>query len=366
MDGFLVLENGSVYKGELIGKIQEITGELVFNTGMTGYQEMLTDPSYAGQIIVFCYPMIGNYGINLTDDESDRVQLQGVVIDEECEFPSHFRSERTFSEQLLQAGVMGIKGIDTRELVKVIRNTGTLRGIIMNKLPDSYQSIDFWEEKKSSHPYPLVEQVSTLEIKTFSNAGPHVAVMDYGYKKSIVDSLLQEGCKVTIVPYSYPFKDMLNLNPDGVLFSNGPGDPMDLIEHLGEIKKMTEHFPSLGICLGHQLIALAYGAKTSKLRFGHRGGNHPVKDLQTGKVSMTSQNHGFVVEEQSISEEIFKITHINVNDRTIEGIQHIDLPVSSVQFHPEAHPGPSDTNKIIKDFINQIIKLGDSRYAITS
>ncbi|ETI66884.1 carbamoyl phosphate synthase small subunit [Neobacillus vireti] len=353
--GYLTLETGEVFEGSLIGAEKDSLGEVVFNTSMTGYQEIITDPSYAGQIITFCYPIIGNYGINALDDESITPALSGVIIGDLCEIPSHYQSIHKFSEKLKQAGVPGIAGVDTRLLVKTIRNRGTVKGYLCHtkkaKLPITEKQA-FW-----------VEKVSTKVTQYFKNKGPHVVLFDYGYKKSILHALLDENCAVTIVPYNTPFEKIKAINPDGVLLSNGPGDPMELQKWFPEIKKITQAYPALGICLGHQLIALAYGAHTKKLAFGHRGGNHPVKELTTGKVKITAQNHGYVVVDESIDKNVFAVTFRNVNDRSIEGLKHQCYPIQTVQFHPEAHPGPSDTEYILKDFVGQIASLGETVYA---
>ncbi|NEX79045.1 carbamoyl phosphate synthase small subunit [Bacillus thermocopriae] len=353
--GYLTLETGEVFEGVLIGAKKDSLGEVVFNTSMTGYQEIITDPSYAGQIITFCYPIIGNYGINAMDDESISPALAGVVIGDLCETPSHYQSIQKFSDKLAQAGVTGIAGVDTRLLVKTVRSRGTVRGYLSHTKKEELPPVKntFW-----------VEKVSTKKTKYFKNKGPHVVLMDFGYKKSILTALLDEGCAVTVVPYSTPFEKIKAIDPDGVLFSNGPGDPMELKKWFPEIKKISQHYPSLGICLGHQLIALAYGAQTEKLAYGHRGGNHPVKELSTGKVKITSQNHGYVVVDSSIDKNVFKITYLNVNDKSIEGLKHKHYPIQTVQFHPEAHPGPNDTVHIITEFVTQIASLGETRYAI--
>lgn len=353
--GYLTLETGEIFTGVLIGAEKDSLGEVVFNTSMTGYQEIITDPSYAGQIITFCYPIIGNYGINELDNESISPALAGVVIGDLCEKPSHYQSINKFSEKLKSAGVTGIAGVDTRLLVKTIRSRGTVKGYI-SKIKDK-------ELPVSTNSPQWVDKVSTKKIQYFKSKGPHVVLIDYGFKKSILTAILEEECAVTIVPYNTSYEKVKSLNPDGVLLSNGPGDPMELKKWFPEIKKITQAYPSLGICLGHQLIALAYGAKTTKLAYGHRGGNHPVKELITGKVKITAQNHSFVVMDESIDQQVFDVTYRNVNDRSIEGLQHKTLPIQTVQFHPEAHPGPSDTEYILKNFVTQIASMGENIYA---
>ncbi|WP_257351667.1 carbamoyl phosphate synthase small subunit [Pseudalkalibacillus decolorationis] len=356
--GYLVLETGEVFEGKLIGRLKDTTGEVVFNTGMTGYQEMMTDPSYKGQILTFCYPLIGNYGINLLDDESDRPQVSGVIIGDMCETPSHFLSLKNLSDQLKESGIIGLTSIDTRALVKVIRKHGTINGRITK------QKTSIEEKFKQNWNKFWVEEVSTKEIRSYKNDGPHVVLIDYGHKKSILQALLEEGCSVTVVPYHFSYEQIKALHPNGVLLSNGPGDPMELKPWFQDIKKISESYPTLGICLGHQLLALAYGAKTEKLAYGHRGSNHPVKELTTGKVRMTSQNHGYVVVEDSINLDVFQVTFRNVNDRTVEGLKHMHHPIQAVQFHPEAHPGPSDTAYVFQDFIQQLLPVGEIPYAV--
>lgn len=369
MKGYLVLETGHVFQGELIGSKEDILGEVVFNTSMTGYQEIITDPSYAGQILTFCYPLIGNYGINNMDNESTRPQLAAVILGESCLHPSHYLAAQSFTEELAEMGVTGLAGIDTRALVKLIREEGYVNGKITSHSPfdQEGQVTEKVLQEVDKYSYvlqPWVERVSVPENKTYLNAGPHVVLIDYGYKKSILDALLEAGCKVTVVPFSISFEEVKALQPDGILLSNGPGDPELLKPWFSEIKKISSTYPTLGICLGHQLLALAHGAKTEKLKYGHRGGNHPVKELTTGKVYITPQNHGYVVVDESINQETFQVTFINVNDRSIEGLQHKSLPIQSVQFHPEAHPGPSDTAYIFDSFIQQLTQVGEMKYAV--
>ncbi|WP_226681517.1 carbamoyl phosphate synthase small subunit [Sutcliffiella horikoshii] len=355
-NGYLVLETGEVFPGTLIGSKGDAIGEVVFNTSMTGYQEIMSDPSYAGQIIVFCYPLIGNYGINPQDFEAANIYAKGVVMGEACHLPNHYSSEVAAPELLGEMGISGLSNVDTRELVKTIRKRGSVKGFITNTLKEfpDIKVPDNW-----------VELVSTPKIKNFPGAGPHIVLVDYGYKKSILEALLHANCQVTVVPFTTSLEEVEALQPDGVLLSNGPGNPEVLKSHLPKIKMIVEKFPTLGICLGHQLLAMAFGATTEKLLFGHRGGNHPVKELVTGKVYITSQNHSYNVKEDSINLDVFSITYKNINDGTVEGLQLKNFPALSVQFHPEAHPGPQDTNYIFEKFLTLIHeKTGVMSYAI--
>ncbi len=354
--GYLVLENGAVFEGDLIGAI-EASGEVVFNTSMTGYQEIVTDPSYAGQIIVFCYPQIGNYGVNELDHESDHLHLRGVVTGEQCEEPSHYLATGSFSNDLLQNDIPSLTGVDTRALVKMLRNHGTMKGKIMAEIPANNVE---WKSEKS-----FVPTVSVKEMTYYAGDGPHIVLMDYGYKKSILSSLQSLGCAVTVVPFNTAFKKVVDLEPDGVVLSNGPGDPEAMSTYFETIRQISETYPVFGICLGHQLLALAHGASTRKLTFGHRGSNHPVKHMETGKVYITSQNHGYEVVKESLEKTGFTLTFTNLNDGTVEGLKHEHYNIQSVQFHPEAHAGPSDTAFLFNGFMHQITRTGDQHYAFT-
>lgn len=359
--GFLILETGDIFEGTLIGTHASTEGEVVFNTSMTGYQEILTDPSYKGQIMTFCYPLIGNYGVNAQDCESTRIHMQGAIISNLCQMPSHYQSIKTLDEWMKQSGVTGLTGVDTRALVKKIRKGGTMKAVITSS-PESYRTHD-WSKPL---PQDVVKEVSAKVVKTYEGHGPHVVLIDYGYKKSMLTALLDAGCRVTVVPYNVTFRTIESLHPDGVMLSNGPGDPLQLHDLFAEVRRITSHYPSLGICLGHQVIALAYGAKTGKLLFGHRGGNHPVKETLTGKVWITSQNHSYVVEESSVDDTVFTVTYRNVNDGSVEGLKHNTFPIETVQFHPEAHPGPDDTHLVFNRFIDTIKQSkGEMTNAVT-
>lgn len=344
----LILENGMIFEGKAFGYVKDTVGEVVFNTGMTGYQEVLTDPSYYGQIVTMTYPLIGNYGINLEDVESTCPKVKGFIVREACELPNNWRCELTLDAYLKDNKIMGLEGIDTRSLTKVLRNHGTMKGIITTK------SIDEEEAKnliKGFSNKEAVNSVTTQEIYTIEGNGPHVAVMDFGIKENILRSFKKRGCKLTVLPAETNYETILELNPDLVFLSNGPGDPEDLDIVIKNIKGLIGKKPIAGICLGHQLLALTLGGKTGRLKFGHRGANHPVKDLEENKIFITSQNHGYVVTEMP---EGVKKTHINVNDNTVEGMRHETLPIFSVQFHPEACPGPQENHYLFDKFLELI------------
>lgn len=345
MKAKLILENGMVFEGKAFGYLKESVGEVVFTTGMTGYQEVLTDPSYYGQIVTMTYPLIGNYGINLEDMESDSIKVRGFIVREKCDLPSNFRCELELEDFLKQGKVIGLEGIDTRALTKVLRNSGTMRGIIaLEDVDDEYVK----EKVSGFSTKDAVRTVTTDKSYTVEGTGKHIAVMDFGIKTNIIRNFKKRGCKLTVFPATTTAEEVLSVNPDLVFLSNGPGDPEDLDFAIENIKKLVGKKPITGICLGHQLLGLALGGKTTKLKFGHRGCNHPVKDLEANIVHITSQNHGYVVEKLP---EDMEVTHVNINDGTVEGMKHKNLPIYSVQFHPEASAGPKDSEYIFDKFL---------------
>ncbi|MFZ7132355.1 MAG: carbamoyl phosphate synthase small subunit [Eubacteriales bacterium] len=345
MKAYLQLENGLIYEGRMFGKIQDALGEVVFNTGMTGYQEIMTDPSYYGQMVVMTYPLIGNYGINLEDSQSENPKIQGIIVREKCDFPSNFRCELSLEGYLKHNHITGIEGIDTRNLTKVIRSKGTMRGIITLKRLTETKLKDVLNEYDNSR---AVHNVSTKEVYHIEGTGKHLAVMDYGIKKNIIESFKSRNLKISVFPSIAKAEEVLSHHPDGIFLSNGPGDPKDYAFIVNNVKILLDKKPTIAICLGHQLTALALGGNTEKLPFGHRGCNHPVKDIQKDSVYITSQNHGYVVNK--IPKEM-EVTHISLNDGTIEGLRHRYKPILSVQFHPEASPGPDDAHTIFDAFI---------------
>lgn len=347
MKAWLILENGTVFEGKAFGYLKETVGEVVFNTGMTGYQEILTDPSYYGQIVTMTYPLIGNYGLNLDDNESSGVKVKGFIVREKSDSPNNWRCEFELDEYLNRHKILGLEGIDTRALTKMIRNSGTMKGIITVRELTEGQIQTKFESFSNTN---AVAEVTTDAVKEFDGDDIHIAAMDFGIKNNILRSFKHRNCKITVFPAFTKAEDVLAINPDGIFLSNGPGDPKDIMPAVEEIKKLIGKKPMTGICLGHQLLALALGGDTEKLKFGHRGANHPVKDLNTGRVMITSQNHGYVVKEDGLPEGI-EVTHLNLNDYTVEGMKHEDLKIYSIQFHPEACPGPHDTDPIFDEFV---------------
>ena len=359
---YLVLSDGTVYQGSSFGAPVPASGapapafgEVVFNTSMAGYQEMLTDPSYAGQIVVPTYPLQGNYGINPDDAESGRIQVAGFVVREVSTTPSHFDSTRTLSDYLASEGIAGIHGVDTRAITRRIRAHGVMMGALTTGDPRSalaslaalpaYDAVDFVERVTTSEPYAWPD-------------GPHangrrVAVVDCGVKYNILRLLAKRGCAVTVLPATASATDILALEPDGVVFSPGPGDPVHNTATVETAAAIIERVPTLGICLGHQVVARALGATTYKLKFGHRGANHPVRELETGRISITAQNHGFAVADEGLPPEIV-VTHRSLNDGTIEGLRHRDRPVLTIQYHSEGSPGPLDDEHIFDRFLEMM------------
>lgn len=347
---YLVLENGQIFEGKSFGAEGEITGEIVFSTAMTGYLETITDPSYFGQIVVQTFSLIGNYGVIPSDFESDRPYLKAYVVREWCQEPSNFRCEGNLDTFLKDMNVIGLYDIDTRQLTKIIREYGVMNA----KITKSIDNID--EIIKELKGYKIVDAVkgaTCKEMKVFNENGEkHVVLMDFGEKANIQRELIKRGCKVTVVPSYTKASEILAMNPDGIMLSNGPGDPAENVEVIEEIKALVESkTPIFGICLGHQLTALSQGATTSKLKYGHRGGNQPVKETATGRVYITSQNHGYAVNADSLPENA-ELSWVNVNDGTCEGVSYKNAPVYTVQFHPEACGGPQDTMFLFDKFIN--------------
>ena len=353
----LILEDGSIFAGYTFGfnSEKDIVGEVVFNTSMTGYQEMLTDPSYRGQILVPTYPMIGNYGISNTDIESSEIQVKGFVVRQYSDRPSHNNSVMNISEYLYQNKIVGIYGVDTRAIVRKIRNAGVMTGIITST-SEIKKVLTNIKNKLSYDEQNLVADVSTKnaykEIKLKSNK--NIAIIDFGVKNNILRLLKNRSCNLTVFPYDSSSKDILSERPDGIVLSPGPGDPNNLENILKDMKEIINScIPILGICLGHQIIAKALGAKTFKLPFGHRGGNQPVKDIKNNRVYVTAQNHGYAVEKDNFPKEL-EITHINLNDDTVSGLKHKTKPIFSIQYHSEASPGPKDSEYIFDEFIKLI------------
>ncbi|WP_142826679.1 carbamoyl phosphate synthase small subunit [Planococcus soli] len=352
MKRYLILEDGTVFEGTAFGSEDASVGEIVFNTSMTGYQEILSDPSYCGQIITMTYPLIGNYGINSDDFESIEPAVKGMVVREIAEFPSNFRNNLTLDELFKIKGIPGISGIDTRKLTRLIRSKGSIKGVLTAAGEDVQTEEVVKTLQATVLPRNQVAQVSTARPYPSPGRGKRVVLIDYGMKHGILRELNNRDCDVIVVPYNTPSKEILAWGPDGVMLSNGPGDPKDVEECVEVVRELLGNVPIFGICLGHQLFARACGADTFKLKFGHRGGNHPVRDLITGKIEITSQNHGYAVDEETLQGTRLKVTHSALNDGTNEGLEHLDYPAFTVQYHPESSPGPEDSNYLFDRFID--------------
>lgn len=348
----LILEDGTIMVGDAFGGDVDKIGEVVFNTGMTGYQEILSDPSYCGQIITMTYPLIGNYGINRDDFESIIPSLSGLIVKEVADFPSNWRSGFSLDEYMKIKNIPGISGIDTRKLTKMIRERGTVKGVICSITKDPEMMLH--QVRATVLPKNQVQKVSTKKAYPSPGRGHRVVVVDFGMKHGILRELNNRNCDVIVVPHNTTAEEIMNLCPDGIMLTNGPGNPENVPEAIQMIKGVLGKVPLFGICLGHQLFALACGAETEKMKFGHRGSNHPVKDLKTGKVALTSQNHGYTVKADSVIGTDMEITHIALNDGTVEGLKHKEFDAFTVQYHPEASPGPEDANYLFDQFITMI------------
>lgn len=375
MKALLVLEDGTCFEGRSFTGEVETSGEVVFNTGMAGYQEILTDPSYRGQIVTMTYPLMGNYGVNPEDIESERIQVKAFVVREYQEYPSNWRAQKTLKEYLIEAGVPGIEGIDTRALTKHIRLQGAMRGAIstsdLNPVSLRKKALevppmagaDLVKEVTCKRPYLWENGRPGKEVEDLKGfvwpkkEGFRVVAIDYGVKFNILRILEKKGCNILVVPATTDSKTIDSLDPEGLFLSNGPGDPAPLKYAIETISNQFGKRPIFGICLGHQLIGLALGGKTYKLKFGHRGVNQPVKNLKTNRVEITSQNHGFCVDPSSLNTKEVELTHINLNDNTLEGLRHKRLPIYCVQYHPEASPGPHDAQYLFDEFITLMEKL---------
>ena len=365
----LALEDGALFRGRSFGKQGECDGEVVFNTSMMGYPEILTDPSYRGQMVSMTYPLVGNYGITDEDFESRKIFLSGFIVKENSRIASNWRSQRTLADFLVEQGILGVEGIDTRRLVKHIRQSGAMKGVLSTVDLDPKSLVEKAKASPGLIGRDLVREVSGDEPYEWSEPLPDVepkapqfkvAALDYGIKYNILRGLVSHGCKVTVLPATTKAQQVLAYEPDGIVLSNGPGDPAALPHIVDEVKKMLGKRPIFGICLGHQILGQALGGSTFKLKFGHHGGNQPVMRLDTRQVEITAQNHGFAVELDSIKDHPVELTHVNLNDNTLEGMAHKELPIFSVQYHPEAAPGPHDSRYLFERF-TEMMRTGMMR-----
>lgn len=350
----IALEDGTILKGESFGYETTKVGEVVFSTGMTGYVESLTDPSFKGQILMSTYPLEGNYGVNEDWYQSDKIQVEGYIVREVCKKPSNFSSQKTLDEFLKEFKVPGISGVDTRDLTLKIRKEGSMKGAIATEEIDDDELIAKAKDQLSIIDRDLVPLVSTSEIKTFGDFNKTVAIIDCGVKKNIIDSFLERNIGVALFPYNTDYQTILDYGVDGLMVSCGPGNPDRISETISNMEHLLNRLPIFGICMGQQVIAKSFGASSYKMKFGHRGANQPVKDLNSGKVFITSQNHGFSIDADSLKGTGLELAQINLNDGTPEGFSHNELPLHTIQYHPEAGPGPNDTRDIFDKFYQMV------------
>ena len=355
MKSYLVLENGEIFMGERIGYKKDVICEVVFNTSMTGYLEIFTDPSYSSQGVVMTYPLIGNYGLTLDDKESKKPWVEAVFVHELAEVESNFRSKLHIEKFLKYNKIPGLQGVNTRKLTKVLRDNGTMKGLLTDDISNLNEVLSKIKNFKVTN---VVQNVTSKNVYEIGDGDIKIALLDFGSKQNIINSLIKRNCKVTVFPANTSSNDILSKNFDGIVLSNGPGDPEENVISIQTIKEIYEseyNKPILGICLGHQLMGLATGARTYKLKYGHRGPNHPVKNIEKDRIFITSQNHGYAIDENSINPEIAKVSDINMNDGTVEGLKYLKKDIYTVQFHPEACPGPEDNSYIFDEYIERIL-----------